>query len=58
MTIGASAHRVQANHLVAGLTHTLGGLKSQPMPTSTAVPRSPFMPRTTQPPYDHVENSS
>ena len=26
MTIRASPHRVQANHLVAGLTHTLGGV--------------------------------
>ena len=58
MTIGASPHRVQANHLVAGLTHTLGGVRSRPMPTPAAVPRSPFVPRTAQPPYSHVENST
>ena len=56
--IGASPHRVQANHLVAGLTHTLGGLRSRPMPTRAAVARSPFIPRTAQPPYSHVENST
>ena len=28
MTIRASPHRTQANHLVAGLTHTLGGVRS------------------------------
>ena len=58
MTIGASPHRVQANHLVAGLTHTLHGMRSQPMPTPAAVPRSPFVPRTAQPPYSHVKNST
>ena len=58
VTIGASPHRVQANRLVAGLTHTLGGVRSRPMPTPAAVPRSPFVPRTAQPPYSHVENST
>ena len=28
------------------------------MPTPAAVPRSPFAPRTAQPPYSHVEKSS
>ena len=54
MTIGASPHRVQANHLVAGLTHTIGGVRRRPMPTPAAVPRSPFVPRTAQLPYSHV----
>ena len=27
-TVGVSPHRLQANHLVAGLTNTLGGLRS------------------------------
>ena len=49
-TVGVSPHRVQANHLVAGLTHTLGSLRSRPMPTPAAIPRSPFVPRTAQPP--------
>ena len=57
MTIGASPHRVQANHLVAGLTHTRGGVRSRPMPTPAAVPRSPIVPRTAQPPSSHVEHS-
>ena len=56
-TVGVSPHRVQANHLVAGLTNTLGSLRSQPMPTPAAIPRSPFVPRTAQPPYSHVTNS-
>ena len=43
ITIGASPHRVQANHLVAGLTHTLGGVRIRPMPPPAAVPRSPFV---------------
>ena len=47
VTIGASLHGIQANHLVSGLTHTLGGVRSQPLPTLSAVPRSPFVPRTT-----------
>ena len=28
------------------------------MPTPAAVPRSPFVPRTAQPPYSHVANST
>ena len=31
MFIGASSHRVQANHLVARPTQTLGGVRSRPM---------------------------
>ena len=31
-TVGMSPHRVQANHLVAGLTNTRGSLRSRPMP--------------------------
>ena len=57
-TVGMSTHRVQANHLVAGLTNTLGSLRSRPMPTRAAIPRSPFVPRTAQPPYSHVGNST
>ena len=57
-TVGVSPRRVQANHLVAGLTHTLGSLRSRPMPTPAAIPRSPFVPRTAQPPYSHVTNST
>ena len=57
-TVGVSPHRVQANHLVAGLTNTLGGLRSRPMPTPAALPRSPFVPRTAQPSYSHVTNST
>ena len=57
-TVGVSPHRVQANHLVAGLTNTLGSLKSRRMPTPAAIPRSPFVPRTAQPPYSHVTNST
>ena len=45
-TVGVSPHRVQASHLVAGLTNTLGSLSSRPMPTPAAIPRSPFVPRT------------
>ena len=56
-TMGGSPHRLQANHLVAGLRNTLGSLKSRPMPTPAVIPRSPFVPRTAQPPYSHVENS-
>ena len=52
-----SPYGVQTNHLVAALTHTLGGLRSQRMPTLADVPRSPFVPRTAQSPYSHVENS-
>ena len=51
--VGISPHRVQANHLVAGLTNTLGSLRSRPMPTPAVIPRSPFVPRTAQPPYSH-----
>ena len=57
-TVGMSPHRVQANHLVAGLTKTLGSLRSRPMPTPAAIPRSPFVPRTAKPPYSHVANST
>ena len=57
-TVGVSPQRVQANHLVAGLTKTLGSLRSRPMPTPAAIPRSPFVPRTAQPPYSHVTNST
>ena len=56
--VGVSPHPVQANHLVAGLTNTLGSLRSRPMPTPAVIPRSPFIPRTAQPPYSHVENST
>ena len=52
--VGISPHRIQANHLVAGLTNTLGGLRSRPMPTPAAIPRSPFVPRTAQPPDSHA----
>ena len=57
-TVGVSPHRVQANHLVAGLTNTLGSLRTRPMPTPAAILRSPFVPRTAQPPYSHVTNST
>ena len=57
-TVGRSPHRVQANHLVAGLTNTLGSPRSRPMPTPAAIPRSPFVPRTAQLPYRHVANST
>ena len=57
-TVGVSTNRVQANHLVAGLTNSLGSLRSRPMPTPAAIPRSPFVPRTAQPPYSHVTNST
>ena len=56
MTIGASPHRVQANHLVAGLAHTEGGVRSRPLPTPAAIARSPLVPRTAQPPYSHLVN--
>ena len=42
--VGVSPHRVQANHLVAGLTNTLGSLRSRLMPTPALIPRSPFIP--------------
>ena len=54
-TVGVSPHRVQANHLVAGLTNTLGSVRSRPTPTPAVIPRSPFIPRTAQPPYSQVE---
>ena len=56
--VGISPRQVQANHPVAGLTNTLGSLRSRPMPTPAAIPRSPFEPRTAQPPYSHVGNST
>ena len=56
-TMVASPHHLQANHLVAGLTNTLGGLRSRPMPTPAVIPRSPFVPRMAQPPYSHVASS-
>ena len=43
-TMGASPHRLQANHLMAGLRNTLGGLRSRPMPTLAVIPRS-FRPK-------------
>ena len=49
ISVGMSPHRVQANHLAAGLTNTLGSLRSRPMPTPAPIPRSPFVPRTAQP---------
>ena len=57
-TVGMSPHRVQANHLVAGLTNTLGPLRSRPMPIPAAIRRSPLVPRTAQPPYSDVANST
>ena len=57
-TMGALPHRLQANHLVAGLTNTLGDLRSRPMPTPAVIPRSPFVPRTAQLPYSHLGNST
>ena len=56
--VGVSPHRLQANHLVAGLTNTLGSLRSRPMATPAVIPRSPFIPRTAQPPYSHLGNST
>ena len=56
--VGASPHRVQANHLVAGLTNTLRTLRSRSMPTPAVIPTTPFIRRTAQPPYSHVENST
>ena len=57
-TMGVSPHRLQANHLVAGLTNTLGSLRSPPMPTPAVIPRSPFVPRTAEPTYSKVQNST
>ena len=56
--VGVSPQGVQANHLVAGLTNTLGSLKTRLMPTPAVIPRSLFIPRTAQPPYSHVQNST
>ena len=56
--MGVSPHRGQVNHLMAGLTNTLGSLRSRPMLTPAVIPRSPFIPRTAQPPYSHVQNST
>ena len=56
--VGVSPHRVQANHLVAGLTNTLGSLRSRPMPTPAVIPRSAFIPRMAQPAYSHARNST
>ena len=55
ITVGGFPHRVQANPLVVGLTHTLSGVGSRPMSTPATLP---FVPRTAQPPYSHVENST
>ena len=49
---------MQANHLVAGLTNTLGSLRSRPTPTPAVMPRSCFISRTAQRPHSHVENST
>ena len=57
-TMVASPHRLQANNWVAGLTNALAGLRSRPMPTPAVIPRSPLVPRTAQPPYSPVENST
>ena len=57
-TVGMSSHQVQANHLVAGLTNTPGSLRSRPMTTPAVIPRTSLVPRTAQPPYSHVENST
>ena len=56
--LGVAAHRVQAKHLVAGLTNTLGSLRSRPMLTPAVILRNPFIPRKAQPPYSHVGNST
>ena len=55
-TVGVSVQRLQANHLVAGLTNTLGDLRSRPMPTPAVISRCPSRPRTVQPPYSRLEN--
>ena len=57
-TLGVSPYRLQANDLVAGLTNTLGSLRSRPMPTPAVIPRSLFVPRAAQPPCSQVENST
>ena len=56
-TVGVSPHCLQTNHLVVGLTNTLGSLRSRPMLTAVVIPRSPFVPRPACPPYSHMENS-
>ena len=56
--VGVSPHRVQANHLVARLTNTLGSLRGRPLPTPAVMPRSPFISRSAQPPYSHMESST
>ena len=40
--MGASAHRPQANHLVAGLPNTMRGLRSRPMPNPCCDTKKPF----------------
>ena len=55
VTIGALPHEVQANHLVFGLAHKLGGVRSKPMLTSAAVQGSALVLGTEQPPDSHVE---
>ena len=55
-TVGVLPHCLHANHLLAGLTNTLGSLRSRPMPTPAVIPMSPFIPRTAQAPYSHLEN--
>ena len=57
-TVGVPPYCLKAIHLVAGLTNTLGSLRSRPMPTPAVMARSPFIPRTAQPPHSHVENST
>ena len=52
--VGVSPHRVQ----VAGLTSPLTSLRSLLMPTPAVVARSPFIPKTAQPPYSNVANST
>ena len=56
--LGVSSHGVEANHLVAGLTNPLGSLGSRLRPTPAVISRSPFIPRTAQPPYSHIGNST
>ena len=53
----SSPHRSQAQHLLRGYGHTLGGIRTQPIPTTSSL-RSPFVPRVQQLPYSHVPNSS
>ena len=43
---------------MAGLTNTLGSLRSRPTPTPAVIRRRPFIPRTAQPPYSHVGSST